>query len=357
MLTPLQWLVTLVLVTVVCGVVYAGWFTWERFEPGPDYRPSCWDERLSDYWAHLRWSRYASKTHRVFMIGDSVTWGQEVRNDETISHYLNEEAGGPVFANMAVDGLPQAAFVGLARHYSAHWDNVILQFNPYWLFDVNRDLQGNIKRFRHPRIVPQFHPRIHYNDYSFNERLSYMIENHVRIFPLVRHIIVNYFDNKSVAEWMVENPYRSPLGAITFRAADVIAEAPGKGLDWREKGYPLRDVDFVKLDDSVQWDCFMRAVDILRDKDIGVFVILGPYYEDILMPGSRERLLALLSDVSDRFEQNGIRYCMIDSAHFPDDTIADACPHMLAGGHRILAREMMKDPAFTSWLEDIGALR
>ena len=107
-LSPVQWVITIFLFVIICTIVYIGWFSWEQFEPGKDFRPLCWDERMSDYWSHFRWSKYAQERYKVFLIGDSVFWGQEVDNDQTISHYLNEHYEKEIFANLGIDGLFQA---------------------------------------------------------------------------------------------------------------------------------------------------------------------------------------------------------------------------------------------------------
>jgi len=349
-LSPIEWIVTFILLGGLCAVVYVGWFSWEHFEPGSDYRPLCWDERMSDYWSHFRWSRYAHKHYKVFLVGDSVIWGQEVDNDQTINHYLNEHYGEEIFANLAIDGLSQAGIRGLIKYYSKYYDNLIIQFSPYWLFDVNRDLRGNIKRFRHPRLVPQFHPRIHYNNYTLNERLSYKIEHYLKIFPLVRHIIVNYYDNKSVAEWMVEHPYRNPFGAITFKSGEVMREKPGKGLDWETKKYALREVQFVPLKESVQWDCFTDTIDMFKSKNVQFFILLGPYNPYILTPESRTRLYSLLKEVKKYFNEHGIPYFEAGSNILPSKFYADGASHLIYNGHDILAQEFVKDNSFREWL-------
>jgi len=222
-LTIKEWVIAVVLLVGICTIVHVGWFRWERFKPGPDYRPPCWAEKMTDYWSHFRWSRYAARSnYKVFLIGDSVIWGQEVDSDHTISHYLNEQHGEEIFANLGIDALFQSAFPGIIKYYGKYYSNLIIQFSPHWIRDVNNDLRGNRERFYHPRLVPQFHPRIHYNDYTLNERLSYKIENYIGIFPLVRHMMVNYFDNKNVSAWMMEHPYQSPFRAVTFKVGEGI---------------------------------------------------------------------------------------------------------------------------------------
>jgi len=351
-LSPKEWCVTIILFVVICSIIYIGWFRWEYFEPGSDYRPRCWAERMSDYWSHYRWTRYAQSRYKVALIGDSVFWGQEVDNDQTISHYLNEHYGEEIFANMGIDGLFQTAIRGLVKYYGKYYNNVILQFSPYWLADVNRDLRGNIKRFRHPRIVPQFHPRIHYNNYTLNERLSYKFEHYTRIIPLVRHLIVNYFENKSVVRWMIENPYNCPFSAITFKAGEVMKESRGKSLNWETKEMKLQNHQFIPLEESVQFECFLDTIKRLKKQNVSVFIILGPYNPYILTPESRERLYSLIEDIKQYFEEKQLSYFEA-GAILPSEAFADGAGHMLYNGHDMLASDMMKDPGFSEWLRNL----
>jgi len=351
-LSPREWCITAVLCAAVCTVVYTGWFRWERFDPGEDYRPSCWAERMSDYWSHYRWTRYAQSRYRVALIGDSVVWGQEVDNDQTLSHFLNENYGEKIFANMGIDGLFQAAEYGLIRYYGKYYTNILLQFSPYWLADVNRDLRGNLERFRHPRLVPQFNRRIHYNDYTLNERLGYKLEHYVRIFPLVRHIVTNYYDNMSVAAWMMEHPYVNPFSALTFQADEVTREKRGEGLNWETQNMRLQDFGYIPISESVQFECFLKTITMLKKRDIGFFVLIGPYNPYILTPGSRARLDILLEAVKRSFLENRIPFFDAGSK-LPSEELADGAGHMLSGGHDMLAKEMLRNEGFREWLSNI----
>ena len=100
-----EWTVAAVIFLVACTVIQQGWYRWERFERVKDYRLPCFGERMSDYWSFVRWCRFARDQYKVSLIGDSVIWGQEVTNDQTISHHLNEQYGQEIFANMGIDGL------------------------------------------------------------------------------------------------------------------------------------------------------------------------------------------------------------------------------------------------------------
>jgi hypothetical protein len=349
-LSAKEWVVTMVLVVLISGIIYYGWNTWEAFNPGPDYRETCWGEKNTDYWAHFRWSRFAAQSdYKVFLIGDSVIWGQEVNNDQTISHFLNAYYGDEIFANLGIDALFQAAFPGLFAYYGKYYSNVILQFNPHWLRDLDNDLRGRRKRFYHPRLVSQFNPHIHYNDYTLNERLGYKLENYVGLFALVHHIMVNYYENKSISSWMIANPYRNPFTAITFNAVPVMAKSQGKSLDWKTKKQKITSETFVDLSESIHWESFLEALTILRKRGIRFFVLLGPYNTYMLTPESRENLQTIVDGVKKRLDIDHVPYFDTMSGFLPSETFADDC-HLLRDGHDLLARELLKDASFTGWL-------
>ncbi len=351
-LSPMEWGITVLLFVGICAVCYLGWFRWERFESGDDYRPLCWAEKMNNYWSHYRWARYASTRYKVAMIGDSVIWGQEVDNNQTITHYLNERYGENIFANMGIDGLNQAAMRGLIKYYGKYYTNIILQFTPYWLADVNRDLRGNIERFRHPRLVPQFHPRIRYNSYTLNERLSYKIEHYTCIFPLVRHILTTYFDNKSVAAWMIDHPYRNPFSALTFRAGEVTREKRGRGLNWEAANMKLQDFQYLSPEESVQFECFLETIEMLKKRKVHFFILLGPYNSSILTPVSRERLDVLVGKVKQTFDELEVPYFEAGPG-FSSDQFADGAGHMLYSGHDSLAQRLFEDARFRTWLQNL----
>ena len=52
--------------------------------------------------------------------------------------------------------------------------------------------------------------RINYNQ-PLDIRIGYLFDHYLRLPILIRHLMVNYFDNKSVADWMLDNPYKNPF--------------------------------------------------------------------------------------------------------------------------------------------------
>jgi len=351
LLSVKEWAAAILVAGAVTGVVYFGWDSWERFEPGPDHRETCWAELQSDYWAWMRWCRVARERHDVLLVGDSVVWGQEVPNDQTISHYINKFLGDEIIANLGNDGLHMAGIGGIVSHYGDYLGDtkVILQFNPLWVSNDSRDLHGAKKsRYHHPRLIPQLDPRITYY-HDLNTRLGYLAEHYFRVFPFVRHIMANYFDNTSISTWIMDHPYDNPFAAITFQAAPVMAESQGKSLDWETKEIKIADYPFVDLAESIQFECFLHAIDKLKSMNTQVFVMLGPFNDHFLTPESRERLLATIESAKTFLNERGVPYFDTIAIGLPSKTFGDSC-HLLRDGHEMLGRAFASDPVFREWL-------
>src|SRR5271166_6023688 len=80
----------------VCALIFVLaapklWERYEAFQPDPDYRMPY--DLSSDYWLYDRYTRAAAQTYEWLAIGDSVVWGQYVRREQTLTHYLNELEG------------------------------------------------------------------------------------------------------------------------------------------------------------------------------------------------------------------------------------------------------------------------
>ena len=350
-LSPKQSVATLLVVVLACSFLYTGWFGWERFEPGPDYRPPCWGSRMSDYWAIRRWMQAAAPRHAVLILGDSVIWGQEVRHDQTISHYLNQLGGAQVFANVGLDGLHPAAIAGLVKYHGAHFNGnkVLLQFNPFWMSTRDMDLQGDWKEFFHPRLISQISSRIHYQKHDLHIRLGYAIENRAPIFALARHISVNYFDNMGIDRWMLHHPYSNPVLAVTFRAAPVIEAPPGRGLSWEAKEMKKVDSLWLKPTESVQWSGLRRAIASLQRRDVDLWVLLGPYNPYIFSDASRQRMDATLAEVRQWFSDQSISHIELGGEVLASELFADEAGHLLDEGHRAVAAHLLKDATFGTW--------
>ncbi|MFC1650593.1 hypothetical protein ACFL2X_03385 [Candidatus Latescibacterota bacterium] len=353
-LSAREWIITLILVALVSAPVYFGWFEWERFAPGKDYRVTCWAERESDYWAFARWSRYARDKYDILLIGDSVIWGQETTTGETFSHYLNEGLGGEMIANIGIDGLHMAGIHGMVKHYgrSLKGKNIILQLNPLWISSEKRDLRGEGKiSYHHPRLLPQLSRRINYNQ-PLDVRVGYLFDHYLRLPIFVRHLMVNYYNNKSIADWMLDNPYKNPFAAITFEATPVMAEGQGRGIDWQAKNMEVSDSKFVPPGESMQLECYFSALKRLKKMNANVFVHIGPFNTYALTPESRENLKTVLAGIKRQLDIEGVLYFDSTLNNLPSETFGDTC-HLLSRGHEMLAGNILASDSFKLWVGEI----
>lgn len=350
-----EWIAAIVVTSVIIATIYYGWSSWERFTPGPDHRETCWAELQSDYWAYMRWCRYARGHYDIMLLGDSVIWGQEVPSNETISHYMNQYLGKDMVANLGNDGLFMAGIRGVVKYYGDYLGdtNIIVEFNPLWMTNPTRDLHGPKKsQYHHPRLIPQFDSRINYY-HDLNTRMGYQMEHYFRVFPFVRHLMANYYNNTSISGWMVEHPYSDPFSAITFKAAPVMAESQGQGIDWEAKKMKIADEPFIDPAESIQFECFLDALSMLEKKHTRVFVLIGPYNTYYLTPESRQRCFDMIANVKKVFDEKGIPYFDSLAIGIPGNTFGDSC-HLLKDGHDYLAREFVNDPSFRKWVGDIA---
>ena len=114
-----------------------------RFPTGSDYRIPYALSR--DYWLYQRRRIEQDAAHgKIVILGDSVVWGEYVRVDGTLSHFLNQEAGqGDRFINGGVNGLFPLAMEGLARNYTGTLHSggkVIVHCNMLWMSSPQADL-------------------------------------------------------------------------------------------------------------------------------------------------------------------------------------------------------------------------
>src|SRR5947207_1553612 len=96
---------------------WLGWCgsTSSRLNPACDYRIPY--PLSGDYWLY-QWRLEQIRPSSVPVLGDSVIWGEYVRPDGTLTHFLNRESGQPDrFVNIGVNGVFPLAMEGLIREY------------------------------------------------------------------------------------------------------------------------------------------------------------------------------------------------------------------------------------------------
>ncbi len=339
-----------IIVVFICSAsFYYGPTLWGQLgelKSEPDYRLPY--KLSSDYWLYNRLCRQMCSRYETVVVGDSVVWGHYVSASGTLSHYLNQNAGRDQFANLGVDGFHPAALWGLIRYYGRDISNknVILHLNPLWMSDKKQDLQTEKEyRFHHPRLVPQFSPKIPCYKDSWSERISIAAGRHVTFLGWTSHLRTAYFDNMDVPTWTMEHPYENPLRAVTGELPVAKEDNPQDDRSWTERRMTKRDFQWVELDTSLQWNLFRRTVELLRARNNTVFVLIGPFNEHMFKGESLGVYNKMKSGIETWLRQNNIPYYMPEA--LPSEFYSDAS-HPLAEGYALLAKQLFEDESFRS---------
>ena len=347
-----EWVIVVIILLGMLHFIPVFWEKVEKFNPSSDYRLPY--VLSNDYWMFARLCKAYSSKYPVFVIGDSVIWGQYVKMDQTLTHYLNKMVEKDIFANAGVDGLHPVAMYGLIKYYGKeiHNKGVILHLNPLWLSSKKVDLSGDEEfNFNHPKLVPLLFPRIRCYKPSLQKRISTIGERYITFFRLVTHIKITYFNGESIQKWTVENPYKNPLKSITLKIPIPENKPKSKPLPWFERGIKKQDYPWVKLDESFQWMFFRKTIKMLELRNNRVFVIVGPFNPYILTERSLNRYKIIKNKMEKWLIENGVSFYSVPS--LPSKYYADAS-HPLNEGYKEIAQHLCKNPSFKKWLRDLG---
>ena len=348
-LAPREWL--------IAGVVLLALFhftpvVWKRIEPlhaGADYRVPY---RLgNDYWTYQRHCGEVCEDRKTLVLGDSVIWGHYVRNDETLSHYLNELTGQPRFANVGVDGIHPAALAGLVSHYGRAISDrdVILHANLLWTSSERHDLQVTKEfAFNHPTLVPQLVPRIPCYKASLEERIGIVVGREVPLWAWADHLRIAYYDGGDLAMWTIDHPYANPAGPITLELPSPEPSPEKTAEPWTDRRIPPYNPPWVPLETSFQWGQLRRTIDTLQRRGNRVFVVVGPFNEHMLTEESLAVYQQRKEEAAVWLQENQIPHAVPPA--LPSRLYADAS-HPLAEGYRRLAEQLLADESFVRFLE------
>jgi hypothetical protein len=368
-LGPRHWTVALGILALIVLLTPALWAKLEAFRPGPDYRVPY--ALSKDYWLYQRRLEQVKRTN-LLVLGDSVIWGEYVRPDGTLPHFLSEQCGQPGrFVNGGVNGLFPLAFEGLIRAYGHPLTGrkVIVHCNLLWLSSPKADLHTDKEeRFNHADLVPQFWPRIPCYRADLNQRLGAVLEQHVTFYEWASHLQIAYFGQKSILNWTLEedgedpprcpNVYKNPLAQISFRIPPEPEVDPERGpgsprhKPWSTTGEGTTRFDWVDLDQSLQWAAFQRLIELLRARGNDLLVVVGPFNEHMMTEDNRPAFHRLREGAVDWLTKNQIA-CLVPDA-LPSDLYADAS-HPLTEGYQLLAQRLYQDTKFQAWLNDSPA--
>ena len=346
-LSPSEWLIVAIIFSAVFYLAPMLWERVEKFEPEPDYRIPY--ELSSDYWLYERYCRWACDRYETLVIGDSVVWGHFVPVDNTLSHHLNDLAGRrPQFANLGADGTHPAALEGLLRYYATDISNknVILHLNPLWMTSPRHDLQTEKEyRFNHPKLVPQFTPKIPCYKASFPQRISTVANRRVPFINFRSHLNITCFQSMDVPAWTLEHPYENPLSSVTFRlpTSDDYERPKDTARSGRAAGQT--SFQWVDLETSLQWLFFRRSVKLLRKRNNRVFVLVGPFNEHKLDADSIDTYRNMQAEIEAWLQRNNVPYYMpgVLPRHLYVDT-----SHPFSDGYAALAKQLFENDSFRS---------
>ena len=343
------------------------WKQIETFVPGQDYRLPY--ALSSDYWLYQRRLEKLD-AQQIPILGDSVVWGEYVRGDGTLSHFLNRETGAERFANCGVNGLFPLALEGLIKDYSASLRRrkVIVQCNLLWLSSPKADLSTEKEEvFNHARLVPQFSIRIPCYRANASMRISAILERRIGFFAWITHLQTACYNQRSLAQWTLQddgneppnypNAWRNPLAPLRAPLPSEPAVDPLRGpasprhKPWNADGATPAHFDWVALDASLQWGAFQRTTRLLRARGDDVLIVLGPFNEHMIAEDQLTEYRALRDRAAASLRQEGAHVIIPEA--LPTDLYADAS-HPLTSGYGLLAARLAKDPAFNRWISADG---
>lgn len=352
-LSGTQWLALAALAALVALFAPRLWSQYEEFALEPDYRVP--RELSNDYWFFEHYAELAAADYDVLVLGDSAVWGEFVTRQETLSHYLNQQAGRERFANLGLNGAHPLALEGLIEHYGGAiaGKNVLLQCNPTWLRSLKTDLRHADAEVNHERLVPQFVPKVPAYKAEISPRLGIQVERRVPVTKWANHLQQAYYRVPSdtggtvpsdVPGWTLKHPYGNPLEPLCQPLPESDYRRHQSAEPWFKTMKP-QDFDWVDIDESLQWQAFQRTVNILLARGNRVFVLVGPFNEHMMTPASLKRYEKLKADIAARLSVRQIPHLV--ARPLPSAQYGDAS-HPLPAGYEQLARALMDEPAFVA---------
>src|SRR5262249_8526772 len=155
------------------------------------------------------------------------------------------EAGKERFANLGLDGAHPLALGGLVRHYAGAivGRNVVVECNPLWLSSPQADLQDEKKtnQFNHPRLVPQFWPRVPSYREGFRQGLGSVVERNGPFRNGPAHLQQAFYGQSALPSWTLEHPYENPLEPLTRGLPSSGDELRHLQQPWYKSGIKQQD--------------------------------------------------------------------------------------------------------------------
>lgn len=360
-----QWLAVMVIVGGIILSLPSLWSRWESVPFEEDFRVPY--SLSKDYWLYRHWLGFVDSEKAVYIVGDSVVWGEYVSPDGTLSAFLSDQSeDDSVFVNAGVNGLFPLALEGLVHYYGSRMTNrrVLLHCNLLWMTSQEADLSSEKEQsFNHPRLVPQFSPPIPCYRASYDERLGVVMERSVPFLGFVNHLQSVYFDQQGPYQWTLSddgdyppsypNSYRLPWDAVKFKVPGESDPDPDRGPSsnrhkaWSTTGEGSQNFDWIALDQSLQWGAFQRLIELLVSRDNELMVMLGPLNRHIMSAQNQSVFDDRVATVTQWLERRKIQFVAPETLPF---NLYGDTSHPLTEGYRQLAEGLWSDERFRGWL-------
>ncbi len=141
----------------------------------------------------------------------------------------------------------------------------------------------------------------------------------------------------------MDHPYDNPLEPISRGLPPSDNSLSHLPQPWYERGITKQDFPWVALETSLQWSAFQRVVEVLRQRRNRVFVLVGPFNEHMLTPGSLIRYQRVKATMTDWLKVRQIAHVALEP--LPSALYGDAS-HPLAAGYEALAQQLHDNSAF-----------
>ncbi|MEZ5328248.1 MAG: hypothetical protein R3F19_24650 [Verrucomicrobiales bacterium] len=367
-----QWFLAAAVVSIVALLIPELGSRPEIFAYPPDYRVPY--SVSKDYWLYSRHlDRAASDKAAVFVVGDSVVWGEYVRPNGTLSHFLNSQRGSAIgvnYVNAGVNGQFPLALDGLLTHYghAIRGRKVLLHCNLLWMSSPEADLSDSKEQaFNHQPLVPQLPGSVPCYKADIDTRIGHLLDHAVPVFAFSNHLQIAQMDSMSLPDWTLAtdgnwppqypNTYTNPLPLLLAPIPSEPVSDLERGPDsqrhrpWFDRGMKPQTYAWVPLWDSLQWAAFQRIVQRLRAWTCDVFVVLGPFNTHMIEEANRQDFDTLSSGVQQWLFENGVGY--VAPGTLPSDLYGDAS-HPLTGGYEELAKVLRGNDTFTTWASRVS---
>lgn len=346
------WAAALIVILLLMQIVPSLWDRREQFRPGVDYRlPYTLSE---DYYLYERYCQVRAVQEKVLLVGDSVVWGEYVRPNETLHHYLNEVEGNEQFANMGVNGMHPVSLSGLMADYAGALKGrrILLHYNPLWMSSKRHDLQVTERfQFNHARLAPQFTMKIPCYHADWSQRLGISLTRRWHFYNWLHHLKLTYYGTVDMPGWLYEHPYENPFGPLGNALPEPSDAIRSEQVDWRGRGLSEHGFEWVVLEESLQWRQFRRTLETLRQSDNEVVVLVGPFNEHMLTAES----LAAYEQIKNGIEAYlaEMKIPCINADPLPSEMYADAS-HPLPAGYEQLAKQILASNVMRQlgWIAD-----